>query len=122
MFAGVLMMVLGIIDMLQGIVGIARNDVYAEIGDYVFEFDARTWGWIHLVIGLIVALIGAGILSGASWARAGGVALAALALIANFLWLPYQPVWAVISIAIAVFVIWALCADDTPRGGGAATA
>ncbi|WP_256103539.1 hypothetical protein [Streptomyces sp. ODS05-4] len=118
MFAGVLMMVLGILDMLQGIVGIARDDVYGVIGDYVFEFNASAWGWIHLVIGLLVAVVGAGILSGATWAKAGGVALASLAIISNFLWLPYQPVWAIISIAIAVFVIWSLCTDDTPRGAG----
>jgi hypothetical protein len=48
------------------------------------------------------------------------VALAALAVIANFIWLPYQPVWAIVSIAIGIFVIWALCAEDTgpaaPKG------
>ncbi|MFF8291368.1 hypothetical protein ACF068_19355 [Streptomyces sp. NPDC016309] len=113
MFAGVLMMVMGVLGMLQGIVGIAEDDVYGRVGEYVFEFSVSAWGWIHLGLGLLVALIGAGILSGAEWAKAGGVALAALAVIANFMWLPYQPVWAIVSIAIGVFVIWALCTDDT---------
>lgn len=114
MLAGVLLLVEGVLGMLQGITGIAEDDVYGEIGEYVFEFSASTWGWIHLVLGLLVAVIGAGILSGADWAKAAGVALAALAVIANFIWLPYQPVWAVISIAIGVFVIWALCTEDSP--------
>ncbi|WP_418962978.1 DUF7144 family membrane protein [Streptomyces lavendofoliae] len=114
MFAGVLMMVEGVLGMLQGIAGIAEDDVYGRVGEYVFAFDVSAWGWIHLVLGLIVAAIGAGILSGAEWAKASGVALAALAVIANFIWLPYQPVWAIVSIAIGVFVIWALCAEDTP--------
>ncbi|ORT59305.1 hypothetical protein [Streptomyces sp. CB03238] len=113
MFAGVLLMVGGVLGMLQGIAGIAEDDVYGRVGEYVFEFSVSAWGWIHLVLGLLVAAIGAGILSGAEWAKAIGVALAALAVIANFIWLPYQPVWAIVSIAIAVFVIWALCAEDT---------
>ncbi|QGV82664.1 hypothetical protein EIZ62_14855 [Streptomyces ficellus] len=113
MFAGVLMMVGGVLGMLQGIAGIAEDDVYGRIGEYVFEFSVTAWGWVHLVLGLLVAVIGAGILSGAEWAKASGVAVAALVVIANFIWLPYQPVWAIISIAIGVFVIWALCSDDS---------
>ncbi|MEU9982653.1 hypothetical protein [Streptomyces sp. NPDC050856] len=114
MFAGVLMLVQGVLGMLQGIAGIAEDDVYERVGAYVFEFDVTAWGWIHLVLGLVVAAVGAGVLAGAGWAKATGVALAALAVIVNFIWLPYQPVWAVISIAVGVFVIWALCAEDTP--------
>ncbi|QEU93016.1 DUF7144 family membrane protein [Streptomyces kanamyceticus] len=111
MFAGVLMMVNGILGVLEGIAGIAKDDVYERIGDYVYKFNLTTWGWIHLVLGILVAVVGWGILKGASWAKATGVALAALAIVAQFLWLPYTPVWALISIAIGVFVIWALCND-----------
>ncbi|WP_226962540.1 MULTISPECIES: hypothetical protein [unclassified Streptomyces] len=110
LFAGVLLLVQGVLGMLQGIVGIAEDDVYAVIGDYVFEFTTTTWGWTHLVLGVLLAAIGWGILAGASWARVGGVAVAALAVVANFLWLPYQPLWALVSIAVGVLVIWALCA------------
>ncbi|MFG3495719.1 hypothetical protein [Streptomyces sp. NPDC047928] len=115
MFAGVLMLVEGVLGMLQGIAGIAEDDVYGRVGEYVFEFNVSAWGWIHLVLGLLVAAIGAGILRNAAWARVSGIAIASLAVIANFIWLPYQPLWAIISIAIGVFVIWALCtAADAP--------
>ncbi|WP_374207930.1 hypothetical protein [Streptomyces sp. MUM 203J] len=109
MFAGVLLMVVGVLGMLQGIVGIAEDDVYGVIGDYVFEFSVTSWGWIHLVLGLVLVGIGWGILRGAVWAKAGGVAIASLAVIGNFIWLPYQPVWGFISIALGILVIWALC-------------
>ncbi|CAL9300442.1 DUF7144 family membrane protein [Streptomyces sp. SudanB25_2051] len=114
MLAGVLLLVQGVLGMVQGVVGIAEDEVYGILGDYVFEFSVTAWGWIHLVLGLVLAVIGWGILRGASWAKAGGVALASLAVIANFVWLPYQPVWGFVSIAIGVFVIWALCTVDTP--------
>ncbi|MEW2178228.1 hypothetical protein AB0890_18075 [Streptomyces sp. NPDC005406] len=111
MFAGVLLMVDGVLGAIKGIAGIASNDVYARIDDYVFKFNTTAWGWIHLVLGIIIAVVGWGILKGAKWARGVGVGLAALNMIANFMWLPYQPVWAVVSLAIDTFVIWALCTD-----------
>ena len=64
--------------------------------------------WILLVLGVIAAFTGWGILSGAAWARVAGIALASLSLIAQFLFLPYAPVWSVIMMAIDVFVIWSL--------------
>ncbi|MFJ6807634.1 hypothetical protein ACIQRK_16630 [Streptomyces anulatus] len=110
-FAGVLLFVDGILGVLKGIAGIASDDVYTRINDYVFKFSVTSWGWIHLILGVILILVGLGILKGATWARGAGVVLASLNLIANFMWLPYTPVWAIVTIAIDVFVIWALCTD-----------
>ncbi|MEU1130977.1 hypothetical protein ABZ383_14130 [Streptomyces sp. NPDC005900] len=116
-FAGVLMLVNGLLGVFAGIAGIAKDDVYERIGDYVYKFNLTTWGWIHLVLGIVIAVVGWGILTGASWAKAAGVALAALGIVAQFLWLPYTPLWALISIALGVFVIWALCTDRPDSAG-----
>ncbi|MFF9689305.1 hypothetical protein [Streptomyces sp. NPDC014623] len=109
-FAGVLLLVDGVLAVVKGVAGIASDEVYTRISNYTFKFDVTAWGWIHLILGVVLVLVGWGILKGAAWARGVGVGLAALNLVANFVWLPYQPVWAVISIAIDTFVIWALCA------------
>ncbi|MFD6532856.1 hypothetical protein [Streptomyces sp. NPDC060184] len=111
MFAGVLLLVDGVLGILKGVSGIATDDVFARINHYVFKFDLTAWGWIHLALGVILVIVGWFILKGAGWARGAGVALAALNLIANFLWLPYAPITALISIAIDAVVIWALCTD-----------
>ncbi|WP_338897115.1 hypothetical protein WBG99_16990 [Streptomyces sp. TG1A-60] len=113
-FAGVLMMVIGVMGILNGIAGIATDDVYTNIGDYVFEFSLTAWGWIHLVIGLAVLTVGWGVLQGRDWARAMGIALASLFAIAYFMFLPYAPVWSTICIAIAVFVMWSLATAPDP--------
>ncbi|MEI5524751.1 hypothetical protein WB401_14775 [Streptomyces brasiliscabiei] len=113
-FAGVLMMVIGVMGILNGIAGIATDDVYTNIGNYVFEFSLTTWGWIHLAFGIAVLATGWGVIQGRAWARAVGIALTSLFAIEYFMFLPYAPVWSVVCIAIAVFVIWSLAtAPDT---------
>ncbi|MBZ4020612.1 DUF7144 family membrane protein [Streptomyces purpurogeneiscleroticus] len=117
LLAGVLMLVSGVLGVLEGIAGIAKNEVYLlsnELtGTYVYEFDTTAWGWIHLILGVIVAVTGLGLLKGAGWARTLGIVVAGLYVIAHFMWLPYQPVWATVGIALGIFVIWSLCTDRT---------
>ncbi|MEV6785036.1 hypothetical protein [Streptomyces sp. NPDC051098] len=107
-FAGVLMVCNGVLAILQGIAAIATDEVYDNVGSYVYRINLTGWGWIHLIIGVAVLLAGAGVLRGASWARYVGILLAAVSLVFQFLFLPYSPVWSVIVIAIDLFVIWAL--------------
>ncbi|MCX4732293.1 hypothetical protein [Streptomyces sp. NBC_01363] len=112
-FAGVLLLVDGVLGVVKGISGIASDDVYAHVRNYTFKFDVTSWGWIHLVLGIVLGIVGWSILKGAAWARATGVVLAAISLVINFVWLPYQPIWAIVSIAIDGFVIWALCTESS---------
>ncbi|MEW1863603.1 hypothetical protein OG896_22595 [Streptomyces sp. NBC_00669] len=108
-FAGLMLMINGVLAILEGIVGIAKDSVYVRTrGDYVYKFDVTAWGWIHLVLGVIALLVGYFLLRGLAWARFIGIFIAGLNLIANFMFLPYQPIWAIIMIAIDTFVIWAL--------------
>ncbi|MFF0199736.1 hypothetical protein [Streptomyces sp. NPDC005017] len=108
LFAGVLMLCNGVLAVLQGIAAVADDDVYGRIGSYVYELDLTGWGWIHVVLGVLVAVTGGGLLKDAVWARPVGIFLAALSLVAQFLFLPYAPVWSMIMMAVDVFVIWAL--------------
>ncbi|MFJ3881215.1 hypothetical protein ACIPW5_27675 [Streptomyces sp. NPDC090077] len=112
-FAGVLLLVDGALGVIKGIAGVAEDEVYARLGDYVFAFDVTAWGWILLILGIIMFIVGIGLLKGMLWARAMGVVLAGFSIIVNFMWLPYAPLWAIISIGIGIFVIWALCTDGS---------
>jgi hypothetical protein len=113
-FAGVLMIFGGLMMLFAGIAAIANDDVFLATRNYVYQFDLTGWGWIHLILGVIITLAGAALFQGATWARVVGVALAGLAMLANFLWLPYAPFWAIVLIAINGFVIWALCTAPSP--------
>ena len=55
--------------------------------------DITTWGWVHLVLGAIGVATGLGLLAGQTWARVTGVAIAVVASLANFAFLPYYPLW-----------------------------
>jgi len=95
---------------MQGVVGLATNEFYVPTQKWIFQFDATTWGLVHILIGVIAVLTGIGLFAGAVWARTVAVAIAAVSILANFVWLPYYPVWAALIIAFDVFVIWALTA------------
>jgi hypothetical protein len=76
--------------------------------NYTYAFDVTTWGWIHLILGIVVFLAGFALFSGASWARVVATILAMVGVIENFMALPYFPVWSIILIALNIAVIWAV--------------
>jgi hypothetical protein len=109
-FAGTMMIVIGILHAIQGIVAVANDTFYVVGQEWTFSLDVTTWGWAHLILGAVVALAGFFVFQGAVWARAIGVVVAAVSAIVNFAWLPYYPVWGIVVIVLDVFVIWALTA------------
>ncbi|WP_367319360.1 hypothetical protein [Streptomyces sp. HUAS ZL42] len=116
-FAAVMLTIVGVLDIFRGIMGIAEDDIFVTTRNYVFEFDLTGWGWIHVVLGAFAVLVSIGLFQVATWARVSGVAIAGLVIIANFLDLPYYPVWSIVMIAFSAFIIWALCVvrqEDAP--------
>jgi hypothetical protein len=110
LFAAIMLIMSGILQFFAGLVALFDNEFYVATRNYVFQFDATSWGWIHLIGGLIVALAGFGLLAGQTWARVVGIILALLSAIANFAFIPYYPFWALTIITLDIFVIWALAA------------
>jgi vacuolar-type H+-ATPase subunit I/STV1 len=109
-FAAAMMIMIGVFHVIAGLVAIFDDEFYVATREYVFQFDATQWGWIHLVLGVIVLLAGGYLLTGSVLARTVGVLMALLSAVVGFAWLPYFPVWGVVIIAIAISVIWALTA------------
>ncbi|GAB2954659.1 hypothetical protein ACFMQL_36525 [Nonomuraea fastidiosa] len=119
-FAGSMMVLSGLFGALSGIAAIFRNDVYVFRGDYVFKWDLTAWGWVHLAIGVLIFLAGLAVFAAQAWGRAVGIVLAVLSAVANFLFLPYYPLWSVLIIVLNVLVIWALTMYNRRAGGSAA--
>jgi hypothetical protein len=75
LFAAIMMIMVGVFQAVEGLVAIFQNEFYVTTRNYIFQFDATTWGWIHLILGLIVAFAGWGLLSGRTWARTVAITL-----------------------------------------------
>jgi hypothetical protein len=107
-FAGVIMLLVGLFHAVAGLVAIFDDEFYVVAANYTFEFDLSAWGWIHLIGGIVVALGGIAVFSGATWARIVGITLAVVSAVINFFFLPYYPWWSLLMIGLAVWVIWSL--------------
>jgi hypothetical protein len=107
-FAAVIMVIAGFWQALAGIAALARDKVYVTTPEYIYSLDLTGWGWIHLLLGILVVGAGVAVFMGQMWARVVGIVLAGLSLIANFLFIPHYPIWSLTIIALDVAVIWAL--------------
>jgi hypothetical protein len=107
-FAAVMMIMIGVFQAIAGVVALVNDQFYVVGEEWVFQFDITTWGWVHLLLGVVIGVAGAALFSGAVWARTVGVIVAVVSAVVNFAWLPWYPIWGVIMITVDVFVIWAL--------------
>jgi hypothetical protein len=107
-FAGVLLIVTGLFDLLQGLAAVADPDFYAAGSDYLYRINVSAWGWIHLVLGALSVVVGIAIVARAAWGQVIGMIVAGLAMLTNFAFLPYYPWWSMTIIVFNGFVIWAL--------------
>lgn len=108
-FAGVMLMMLGGFQAIQGLVAIFRDDYYlVSRSGLLITMDFTAWGWTHLIIGLIAVGCGIGVLLGQTWARVVGIIIAVLSALANLAFLPAYPIWSTIVIALDVLAIYAL--------------
>jgi hypothetical protein len=109
-FAGVMMVILGSLDALWGLAAILNNEIVVVGGRGALIFDITTWGWIHLILGSIVALTGIGLITGNTAARVAGIFFVALNAIAQIVWFPAAPLWAFLMIIIDTVIIYQLTA------------
>ncbi|MEV6425102.1 hypothetical protein [Streptomyces sp. NPDC051662] len=117
-FAGVLMLVAGAIDILQGVAAVRHDAVFNTVTGYAYTFNLSSWGWIHVALGILIAVTGLAILMRVPMARYFGIGVAALYLVSQFMYLPYAPIWAIVGMALAAFVIWALTTDRATSWAG----
>ena len=104
LFAAMMMIIIGIFHAIEGLTGIIKDTFYAVTPNYLISWDATSWGWIHMILGVVILLAGVALLQGATWARVVGIALATVSAIANFSFIPYYPVWSILMVALDVTI------------------
>ena len=109
-FAGLLLLIIGTMDFFQGLIAVIRGDYYTIAPNQIIVFNLSTWGWITLIWGIIVALIGMGLLSGQSWARWTAIIVGSLNFLVQlgFVGSAAYPLWALTVLALNIVVLYAL--------------
>jgi hypothetical protein len=109
-FAGWLMVIIGSIDAFEGLIAIFRHSYYVFAPNTVIVFDVKTWGWVTLLWGIIVALTGFGLLAAAGWARWTAIVVGSLSFIVQlgFLGSTPTPLWALTVLGLTLVVLYAL--------------
>ena len=111
-FAGVMMLVIGTLDFFEGLIAVVRDNYYVIHGSQLIVFDTTTWGWITMIWGIALVLVGLALWSGAGWARWLSIILVSLNVLGQLSWLGASayPLWSLVIITLNIIVIFALCA------------
>lgn len=109
-FAAIVAFVVGVFNVIDGLVALFRNDYYLVTSQDILVFGFTAWGWIWLILGIAQIAVGAGLLAAKPWARTAGVAMAVLVAIGQLAFLRAFPVWSVLVIAMCVLLVYALTA------------
>jgi len=113
-FAGIMMVMLGVFHAIEGLIALFQDE-YFLVGKsgLTVHVDYTTWGWVHLIGGIIVFAAGICVFAGMLWARTVGVLVALLSAVVNIGFLSAYPIWSTMMITLDVLIIWAL----TVHGG-----
>jgi hypothetical protein len=104
------MLIIGAMDFFEGMIAIIRGQYYVLTPQQIVVFDVKTWGWITLIWGIVVALAGVGILAGSSWARWFAIVVLSITFIEQlgFVGGAAYPLWALAVLTLTAVVLYAL--------------
>jgi hypothetical protein len=115
LFAATVMSMIGIFQVIVGLAAIIDDQFFVVTRNYTFDIDTTAFGWIHLILGILVAGAGFALFAGRASAAILAIFLAALSAVANFFFIPYYPFWSLLMIALAFWVIWSLTRPGVVR-------
>jgi hypothetical protein len=107
-FAACVLTIIGFFQIIAGLTAIFDDNFFVVTNNYTFDLDTTAWGWVHLLLGILLLVTGFGLFSRSPWAGVTAIFLASLSAVANFFFIPYYPFWAILVIALDIWVIWAL--------------
>lgn len=107
-FAALMMVFVGLFSTLNGLSAIGESDVYVGTKNASILLDVSQWGWVHLILGILMFIVGIALISGALWARIAAALIIMLSALSTLMLLPAYPVWGAIVVALEVVILWAV--------------
>ena len=117
-FAGLMMLIIGSINFFEGLIAVIRKEYYAFTPQGIIIFNVTTWGWLAMIFGVVLFLVGLGLTGGASWARWVAIVLLVVNLLGHLGWVgsSAHPLWALIVVTLEIIVLFALTARWSDAG------
>src|SRR5262245_32373498 len=117
-FAGIIMIVVGFFNALDGMIAIINaNRLQGATNGHAnlpITTNLQTWGWLVLIIGVILIWAGFGVFSGATWARTVGIFVCSFNLVVQFAYTAHYPLWSLLVITIDILIIYGLVVHGAP--------
>ena len=113
-FAGTMMMILGVFHMFEGLIALFRHtEIAFPASGLTVQVSYSQWGWLQLIAGVLVFFAGLGLFTGRMWARTVGVILVSISALINFAWANLFPFWSLTLLALDFFIIYAIIAHGS---------
>ena len=106
-FASIMLLIVGTFSIIDGVIALSKSSFFTANAVYVFS-DLRTWGWITLILGVVVLFAAGSVARGGQFGRWFGIAAAALNSIGQLLFVPAYPWWSISAFAVDMLIIYAL--------------
>ena len=108
-FASVVLGIAGIMRIFDAIWAFSYHGALpSDLENALFGHSLKTYGWVYLVVGIVLILCAGGVIAGSQFSRWLGIFAGAVMAISAIWWMPYYPIWSLTYITIGVFVIYAL--------------
>lgn len=107
-FASFMMIMIGFFQAIVGLTAIFKDAFYVAVPNALITVDVTTWGWVHLLLSILVIFAGYAVMDGKVWGRTIGVLLALGGAVVNLAYIPYYPIWSILLVVVNVVVIYAL--------------
>lgn len=112
-FAGFMLILSGFLQMVAGLTALLKDEYFVVTERAILTINFTGWGWIHLILGIVILMAGISLFQGSTWARVVAVMLAILSFVAQFAFVSSYPIWSIVAMIINVLVIYALTVHGT---------
>lgn len=107
-FAGFMLIALGFFQAILGFTALLNDEYLVAMNGSLLLFDFTTWGWVHLILGIVMMVVGTGLFNGGTWSRVLAIVLVLINFLAQFAFVSVYPVWSIIIMVVDVLVLYAL--------------
>jgi hypothetical protein len=116
LFAGIMLLIAGVMRFFDGIWSLSYHAGLPEhLQGSVLGTNLKTYGWVYIVVAIILVVSAFGVFVGSQLARWIGIFAGAVSCISAVWWMPYYPIWSLTYVVIGALVIYALAAHGGLR-------